>query len=233
MSLRFEHIDGWFNFNEIYNEVVNIAPNEGAHFVEFGVFKGASAAHMSNLIFESKKKIRFDAVDWFSGSQEFDNMNVFPEGVLDVDSRTSWLYELAKKNLKPATDLGLVNIIKKTTKEAIVDYADESLDFVYHDASHEYEDLMEELPMIWKKIKPGGYMAGHDYSNWGFIGVARAVNLFAERAGRLHVTFRSGEDTWVIRKPYEGNKNNTLDSISSNTKNTLLSNLKTCIKLLE
>jgi hypothetical protein len=235
MPLQFDRIEGWFNFNEIYEEVVNAAPEEGAHFVEFGVLKGASAAHMASLIYDSNKKIQFDAVDWFKGSVEFrDIKGVFPDGMEDVEKRTQWLYELAKSNLKPATDLGLVNVIKKSVKEAIVDYADESLDFVYHDASHEYEDLMEELPLIWNKVKPGGYMAGHDYSNWGFPGVARAVNLFAERVGRLHVIFRSGEDTWVIKKPLREEDNSKLDAIpQSNPKQTLIANLKACIKLVE
>jgi len=230
-----KNIEGWFNFSEIYQEAVEAAPQEGAHFVELGVLKGASTSYMASLIYDSKKNIRFDAVDWFKGSEEHKTMSgVFPAGLDDETTRTAWLYELAKSNLKPAIDLGIVNLVKKSVKEAIVEYPDQSLDFVYHDAGHEYEDLMEELPVIWKKIKPGGYLAGHDYSNWGFIGVSRAVNLFAERAGRLHVTFRSGEDTWIIRKPLTDNENSKLETIpQTDSKEIILNNLKACIKMLE
>lgn len=195
-------IEGWFNFNELYDEMVNLAPSSGAHFVELGVFKGCSAAHMANRIYTSGKQIRFDAIDWFKGSVEHETMpGVFPDEMKTETDRENWLYEHTRLNLLPAIEVGAVNLIKKSCKLAVYDYHDNTLDFVFHDASHEYDDLMEELPLWWKKIKPGGYFAGHDYSNWGFPGVARAVNLFAERQGRLFVTFRSGEDSWVIQKP--------------------------------
>lgn len=39
----------------------------------------------------------------------------------------------------------------------------ESFDFVYLDAAHDYESVSAELEVYYKKVRPGGIFAGHDY----------------------------------------------------------------------
>ena len=41
--------------------------------------------------------------------------------------------------------------------------ADESIDFVYIDARHDYKGAMQDLHAYWPKVRPGGIFAGHDY----------------------------------------------------------------------
>lgn len=197
--LQFGQIDGWFNFSKLYEEMVNKA-SDGALFVEIGVWKGKSTSHMSSLIYESQKKIKFDAIDWFKGSIEHEYMEgVFPES-LSFGERENWLYNHCLTNLQDAIKHNVVNVIKLDAKSAVKLYDDNSIDFCYHDASHEYDDLMIELPMWWNKIKPGGYFGGHDYGNWGFVGVSRAVNKLAEQHD-LHIIYRANEDSWLVQKP--------------------------------
>jgi hypothetical protein len=198
--LEFKNIDGWFNFSKLYSEMVEKSPHT-AHFIELGVWKGASAAHMSNEIYKSKKNIKFDAIDWFKGSVEHEDMNdVFPKN-LSFAERENWLYNECINNLELAIKLNIVNVIKLDVKSAVKLYDDNSIDFCFHDASHEYDDLIAELPLWWNKIKPGGYFAGHDYGNWSFVGVSRAVNKLAEQHD-LHVVYRANEDSWLIQKPF-------------------------------
>ena len=53
-------------------------------------------------------------------------------------------------------------------------YKDSSLDFVFLDASHTYEDVKADI-QAWKpKIKKGGYLGGHDFQI-DFPGVVQAV----------------------------------------------------------
>lgn len=199
MTLNFPAIAGWCNFYNLYTEMVTNA-QEGALFVELGVWKGESAAHMCKEIHASGKNIRFDAIDWFKGSIEHEDMDgVFPEN-LSFGERENWLYNHCLTNLQPAIELGIVNVIKLDARTAVKLYEDESIDFCFHDASHEYNDLMVELPLWWKKIKPGGVFAGHDYGNWSFVGVTYAVNKLAEEQD-LHIIYRAREDSWYIRKP--------------------------------
>ena len=55
-----------------------------------------------------------------------------------------------------------VKHIKKTSEEAVSEFDDKSLDFVYIDGNHRYEHVKNDL-LRWKeKIKDGGYIGGHD-----------------------------------------------------------------------
>lgn len=48
----------------------------------------------------------------------------------------------------------------------------EELDFVYLDGSHEFAHVVEEMRIVYPKLKEGGILAGHDYDQ---IGVCAAV----------------------------------------------------------
>lgn len=41
------------------------------------------------------------------------------------------------------------------------------LDFIYLDGAHDYVNVKKELQLLWKNVRPGGVMAGHDYCNYG------------------------------------------------------------------
>eukprot|EP00747_Dinoflagellata_sp_TGD_P023441 gnl/TRDRNA2_/TRDRNA2_129810_c0_seq1.p1 gnl/TRDRNA2_/TRDRNA2_129810_c0~~gnl/TRDRNA2_/TRDRNA2_129810_c0_seq1.p1 ORF type:complete len:449 (+),score=50.60 gnl/TRDRNA2_/TRDRNA2_129810_c0_seq1:36-1349(+) len=43
-------------------------------------------------------------------------------------------------------------------------FVDNSLDFVYLDARHDRGSVLQELQAYWPKLRPGGVMAGHDYT---------------------------------------------------------------------
>ena len=40
---------------------------------------------------------------------------------------------------------------------------DNSLDYIYIDARHDYCGVMDDLEMFWPKLKSGAIVAGHDY----------------------------------------------------------------------
>ncbi|OGY44219.1 MAG: hypothetical protein A3B89_03670 [Candidatus Buchananbacteria bacterium RIFCSPHIGHO2_02_FULL_40_13] len=75
-------------------------------------------------------------------------------------------------------------ILRKTSLEAVNDFTDESLDFVYLDADHRYEYVKEDLAKWFPKVKTGGIFAGHDYHDGNpdlpkeYYGVKQAVNEF-------------------------------------------------------
>lgn len=54
-------------------------------------------------------------------------------------------------------------IIKAFSVEAAKDFDDESLDFVYIDANHEFAHTVADISAWDKKVKVGGIVAGHDY----------------------------------------------------------------------
>jgi hypothetical protein len=63
-------------------------------------------------------------------------------------------------------------ILKTTTHEASLVVPDESLDFAYIDADHAEAAVRRDIHDWWPKVKPTGWIAGHDI-NWP--GVRKAV----------------------------------------------------------
>lgn len=71
-------------------------------------------------------------------------------------------YEIAKKNLAKYQNC---YIIKATSMEALENFADSSLDFVYIDADHRFRYIAEDIFEWAKKVRSGGVVSGHDYFN--------------------------------------------------------------------
>ena len=71
-------------------------------------------------------------------------------------------YDEAKKRLTPYTNC---KIIRKTSMDALEDFKDGSLDFVYIDGAHDFRHIAEDIYEWNKKIKSGGAISGHDYFN--------------------------------------------------------------------
>jgi predicted O-methyltransferase YrrM len=161
MNHFYNNIQHWFNYENIFSEAVQKA-NDGDHFVEIGIWKGGSAAFMGVEIFNSGKKLTYDAIDCFAPTEEF--------------GEASDNYEQAKTNLKSVIDLGVVNLIKSHSLDIVDSYADESLTLCFIDGSHEYEDVKADLIAWLPKVKKGGILAGHDYVNTTQPGVRRAAD---------------------------------------------------------
>lgn len=82
-------------------------------------------------------------------------------------------------------------IIHKHSMDALANVQDNSLDFVYIDANHQYHSVMNDIKGWTKKVRPGGIVSGDDYyeipgSKWGVI---PAVNDYVKEHGYdLNVT---------------------------------------------
>lgn len=160
MTHFYQNIQGWFDFQELYKDVVKSMPS-GSKFVEIGTWKGASTAFLGVEIFNSRKHITIDAIDSFEGSLEHGDIQNF--------------YEETKQNLKPLIDRGVIKLIQGYSHDVVSQYDDNSIDFLFLDASHEYEDVKRDIELWLPKVKSGGIFAGHDYDpHW--LGVVKAVN---------------------------------------------------------
>ncbi len=78
---------------------------------------------------------------------------------------------------------GQVKIHRQYSQDSVDNFPDEYFDWIYIDTTHAYAQTKLELEIYSKKVKPGGIIAGHDYSmgNWssGYkYGVIEAVHEF-------------------------------------------------------
>jgi len=154
----FQSVEGWFNAHDafLYRNVVNNFNGVG-HFVEVGSYKGRSSSLMATLIANSGKKIKFDCVDTWEGSIEHKAGGIFE----DKDVVNNRMFDVFKNNMKPVEKY--YTAIKMTSIEAAKKYDDNSLDFVFIDADHEYNSVREDIAAWLPKIKIGGIISGHDY----------------------------------------------------------------------
>jgi hypothetical protein len=67
--------------------------------------------------------------------------------------------------------------LEKSSIDAVKDFEDESLDFIFIDADHAYESVLNDLNAWYPKVKSGGLLAGHDIY---YMDVAKAVYGFRE-----------------------------------------------------
>merc|ERR1712032_1365749 len=82
-------------------------------------------------------------------------------------------------------------LMRMTSHDAAAVIQNESLDFVWIDGAHDYEEVSEDLAIWFPKLRSGGILAGHDYFLAGMLDVNRAVHEFFSRHpasdGTLHV----------------------------------------------
>ena len=68
-------------------------------------------------------------------------------------------YQAAKKRL---ADTGCV-IIREYSMEAVKQFEDGSLDFVYIDGNHEFQHVTNDIAEWGRKVRRGGIVSGHDW----------------------------------------------------------------------
>ena len=90
---------------------------------------------------------------------------------------------------------GRSEIMEMTTAEAAKLVPDESLDFVFIDAAHDYDSVCADITNWAPKVKPGGFLTGHDYE-WPTV--AAAVH---DCLSGVHVHNAGGDYMWACRKP--------------------------------
>jgi hypothetical protein len=92
----------------------------------------------------------------------------------------------ALNRVQPEIDSGIVSVRRGWSWEEIEQLADESLDWVYLDAAHDFDSVSKDLAAVRTKMRPGGLICGHDYTRWSSAGIHRwgvveAVNEFCVR----------------------------------------------------
>jgi len=144
--------------------------------VEIGVNEGDFSEH----VLGHWKGKKYHLVDpWMHQTmQVYDDVNNKPQEVQDE--------KLRKVISRLQGHEGRYMIHRQFSLEASKEFKDESLDFIYVDARHDYEGVKEDMIAWWPKLKIGGLLAGHDFvpdgnHKEGAFGVQKAVAELAQR----------------------------------------------------
>jgi len=155
----FKKIEGLKRF-DFYNDFRELGFLEGA---EIGVHQATNA----RVMFDTIPNLKLHCVDCWK----------------PVEGRTRnkqrRYYRKAKQVLEPEINNGQAHIIRKWSLDAAKDFERESLDFVYIDANHNYDFVMQDIIQWSRKVRLGGIISGHDYHHIRpHCGVVEAVKNY-------------------------------------------------------
>lgn len=122
---------------------------------KIGVEVGVDHANFSKLMVDQNDQLKLYGVDPYL---KYIKYREYIDQA-DMDN----VYVSAQLKMKSAVASGRYEFIKKPSMEALKNFADESLDFVYIDGNHEEDFPYQDIKGWAKKVKKGGIIAGHDY----------------------------------------------------------------------
>ena len=147
---------------------------------EIGVYRGSYSLDLLKRI----PGLKLYGVDLWENYKGYKDFSMFQDAHMDES------YEETKKNVEGYD----CTLIKATSREAAKQFEDESLDFVFIDANHAYEYVVEDIALWSKKVRKGGIIYGHDYTDysnnkrWDQIQVIPAVDGWM-KAYKIHPWF--------------------------------------------
>jgi hypothetical protein len=152
--------------------------------VEIGVCTGINAA----MIMKKLKIKKIYLIDPYTPYEQHSTQVVFDiseDFQLNTEEKA---HQMMKKHKEKAI------FIRETSTEASKRIEDKSLDFVYIDGLHDYENTKNDIDAWDPKVKEGGVIGGHDYHPY-WTGVIKAADEYAKK-NNMKIEAKGG-DWWV------------------------------------
>jgi len=161
--------------------------------VELGVYKG----FLSRVLLDVLDPVELHLIDpWFLLGEKW----VLPEG----DQSTVEALVAAVRRVGPELVSGRAVLHIGSDLDVLPGFADGFFDWAYVDSVHSYEQASRELALLALKVRPGGVIAGDDWSadpGHPFHGVCRAVREFVGRDGFELVYADDASDCqWAVHR---------------------------------
>ncbi len=153
--------------------------------VELGAKDGKFSEHLLGVF----PDLRMTCVDLFASreKQEREGFETYEE----------WDFEQIRreydKRIAPFRDR--VTTLVMDTKDAAGAFDTGSVDFIFIDAEHTYEGVKADIAAWYDKVRPGGIIAGHDFSH-KWPGVERAVG----ESFNLLTVVLGADHTWIVQR---------------------------------
>jgi hypothetical protein len=152
------------------DEMVEQLIPKNACVAELGVFQGA----FSDVLLEKCQPRELHLIDKWRGRASSGDVNGENRIVLS-NRKVKRIPDQLKEKYKNDP----VFIHRGNTWDKMLDFQDGYFDAVYVDAGHDFGSAFVDLYISIKKVKHGGLIMGHDYTdkNPKTVGVYKAVNL--------------------------------------------------------
>lgn len=169
---RIDKIPGWMNEKELlflFSKVLTLSSKD-LTLVEVGSWLGRSTSVLAEAILIRCKNDKLHVVDTFCGDENILKDKQMAKFLLNDPD---YIYNRFIKNTKEYN--GIINVHRQESSSAAKEFHDQSIDFLFIDAAHDYFSIKNDITSWLPKLKRGAIMAGHDYADYG-VGVKQAVN---------------------------------------------------------
>lgn len=191
MVLTWEKIPGWFDWADAYTESVASA-RPGGTIVEVGCWQGRSLAWLATHVRAVRKDLHIVGVDRCTGSTGADFANNH-EPTLVAHGGT--LAGALHRNLIACGLAEAVTLLIADSQRAARLFGNATLEGVFLDASHDEAAVRADIVAWLPKVRPGGWLGGHDYDPvWPGV-IAAVDGVFG---GAAH---RWSRASWRYRVP--------------------------------
>ena len=162
---------GWNGDAPIFKRMVEqVRPKV---IVEVGSWKGQSTVSLAKACKELGLDTKIYCVDTWLGAIEFYTHQTEERDLMKKHGYPQVYYQFIS-NLYHEGVIDMVETIPLPSNVAHVVVP--QADLIYIDASHEYQDVADDIENFSKKLNDGGIMFGDDYNNSVFPGVRQAVD---------------------------------------------------------
>lgn len=161
--------------------------------VEIGVLHG----NFSKIILDIINPKTLVLVDpYVTGGVNYGNeLNNIHTAYSDEDDYINLL-----ERFRSEISLEQVIVNRKFSYEAVDYFRNNTLDAIYNDASHLYEDVKSDLVEWLPKLKNGGVVCGHDYVSFADFGVMAAVDEFSKENGFEMIILNENGGDWALKQ---------------------------------
>jgi hypothetical protein len=173
---------GWYSDHPVFEQL--ITQYRPRRLVEIGSLFGGSAVHIGNLLRKHQIDGELTCVDTFLGSRESYFEYRAGHDKLLKSGRYNFFDEFLG-NIQRAGLTDIANPFVQTSTNAARIFAElgARFDFIYLDASHEYQDVLSDLRLWYPLLDAGGVLIGDDFEE-PWYGIIRAAMEFADEIGR-------------------------------------------------
>ena len=173
------------------NDLLHLLP-PNAVIAELGVFEGDFSDILLTL-----EPHELHLVDLWAGPMECGDKDGNHIKLLTDDEMQQVFRRLTRKYARKPVKLHRLDVLT-----ALAGLNDDYFDLIYVDADHSYEAVRSHLEAAATKVKPGGFLGGHDYGA-PYLGVVKAVDEFAAIRNFAWVARTTGDGcpSFLLRRP--------------------------------
>ena len=167
---------------EIFSKIIldNLKNLENLTIVEIGVARGGTSKYTIEKL-DKKIKYYFGVDPYKANYDSNDTFSHYSQNYFDH------CYAYVLNKIKDPR----FRLIRLSSEKAVNLFNDNSIDAIYIDGDHKYEEVKKDI-LLWRnKVKKGGIIIGDDFKD--FHGVKKAVEeIFSD--------YKLNENTWYVIK---------------------------------